>query len=210
MSAPVALIVLAKAPVPGRVKTRLCPPCTPEEAAALAGAAIEDTLSAAAASSADRLVLVLDGDPAGFRNRGLELHSQCEGGLDARLAGAFADAGGSALLVGMDTPQVTPILLDAGLEALRGGASSVLGPAADGGYWAIGLQAADERLFLGVEMSTARTGAEQRARLCAHGCDPVLLPSLRDVDTMDDARAAAAAAPDSRFAARLQALGTLA
>lgn len=61
-SAP-ALAVIAKAPVAGRVKTRLCPPCTPQQAAALAGAALQDTLAAVAATPAHRRVLVLDGEP---------------------------------------------------------------------------------------------------------------------------------------------------
>ena len=147
-----ALLVIAKEPVPGRVKTRLCPPCTPSQA--------------------------------------------------ARLAAAFADAGGPALLVGMDTPQVSPELLGSGLAALER-ADAVFGPALDGGYWAIGLRRPDASVFAGVPMSRVYTGAFQRGRLAALGLRTVDLPPLRDVDDIAGARAVAAETPGSRFAAEL-------
>jgi rSAM/selenodomain-associated transferase 1 len=197
-----ALLVMTKAPAPGRSKTRLTPPCTPEQAAALARAALEDTLaSGAAARLPTRRVVVLDGEPAAWLPPGFEVVAQRGPGLAERLAAAFEDAGAPALLVGMDTPQVTPGLLDAGLAALAGGADAVLGEAPDGGYWAIGLQRADRRVFDGIPMSAADTGARQRARLASLGLRVVVLPPLRDVDTIEDARAVAAGAPMGRFAA---------
>ena len=198
-----ALIVLAKAPRAGRVKTRLCPPCTPAEAAELARAALLDTL--AAAPPAGRRVLVLDGEPGPWLPPGWEVLPQRCGGLGDRLAGAFADVAEPALLVGMDTPQVTPALLAAGLARLAH-ADAVLGPAPDGGYWAIGLRRADRAVFAGVPMSEARTGAVQRARLAALGLRTAELPTLRDVDTIADARLVARAAPAGRFAAALAAI----
>ena len=198
-----ALIVLAKAPRAGRVKTRLCPPCTPAEAAELARAALLDTL--AAAPPAGRRVLVLDGEPGAWLPPGWEVLPQRCGGLGDRLAGAFADVAEPALLVGMDTPQVTPALLAAGLARLAH-ADAVLGPAPDGGYWAIGLRRADRAVFAGVPMSAARTGAVQRARLAALGLRTAELPPLRDVDTIADARLVARAAPAGRFAAALAAI----
>ena len=103
------VIVIAKAPVPGRVKTRLTPPLSPTQAAALARAALEDTLAAvAAARLAGRRVVALDGDPDGWLPDGFELVAQRGGGLAQRLARAFEDVGGPALLIGMDTPQITP------------------------------------------------------------------------------------------------------
>lgn len=198
-----ALIVIAKAPVPGRVKTRLTPPCTPEQAAALARAALQDTLDAAAATTrAGRRVVALDGEPDGWLPDGFELIPQRSGGLGERLAGAFEDVGEPALLVGMDTPQVTPDLLDLGLDAVVSG-DSAFGAALDGGYWAIGLRTPDPEVFAGVPMSTSRTGAVQRARLATLGLRPAILTPLRDVDTIADARAVAAEAPESRFAAEL-------
>jgi rSAM/selenodomain-associated transferase 1 len=198
-----ALIVIAKAPVPGRVKTRLCPPCTPDQAAALARAALEDTLGAAArCTRAGRRVVVLDGAPGPWLPPGFEVIPQRGGGLEERLAAAFEDVGEAAFLVGMDTPQVTPELLDAGLEAVAVG-DSAFGAALDGGYWAIGLREPDAAVFAGVPMSADNTGAVQRARLAIVGLRPAILPPLRDVDTIDDALAVADEAPGSRFATTL-------
>jgi uncharacterized protein len=198
-----ALAVIAKAPVPGRVKTRLCPPCTPVEAAGLAAAALHDTLAAARAAPAARRVLVLDGRPGPWA-AGFELVPQRGAGLAERLAHAFADVGGPALVIGMDTPQVTPELLADGLTALRR-RPAVLGPADDGGYWAIGLRRPDPRVFAGVPMSRATTGARQYERIRALGLGVERLPALRDVDDIDDALAVAALAPATRFAAALAA-----
>ena len=154
-----ALLVIAKTPVPGRVKTRLTPPCTPEQAARLAAAALRDTLAAAArAGRAGRRVLVLDGAPGDWVPRGFTVLPQRGDGLAARLAAAFDDAGGPAFLVGMDTPQVTPELLDAGLAAVESG-DAAIGLALDGGYWGIGLRRADPEAFRGVPMSAGDTGA---------------------------------------------------
>ncbi len=193
--------MIAKAPIPGRVKTRLTPPLEPEQAAALARAALTDTLAAAgAASGAARRVVVLDGDPGPWLPSGFEVIAQRGGGLEERLAAAFRDVGQPAFLVGMDTPQVDVQLLEAGLEAVGAGGTA-FGAATDGGFWCIGLQPGDEHVFDGVPMSTERTGAVQLARMRAAGLTPTILRPLRDVDTYDDARAVAHEAPDSHFAA---------
>jgi uncharacterized protein len=200
------LLVIAKSPAPGRVKTRLTPPCTPEQAAQLAGAALSDTLAAASRTRrAVRRVLVLDGAPLAWLPRDFEVVPQHGDGLAARLAAAFQAAGGPAFLVGMDTPQVTPELLDAGLAALEDG-DAALGAALDGGYWGIGLRRPDPDVFSDVPMSEPSTAAAQRLRLAQLGLRTVLLPPLRDVDTMADAHAVAAEAPDSNFAAALAAV----
>ena len=201
-----ALLVIAKEPLPGRAKTRLTPPCTAEQAAVLAQAAIEDTLAAALAVERDvRRVLVLDGEPGPWVPDGFEIVPQRGDGLAQRLAAAFEDAGAPAFLVGMDTPQVTPTLLEAGLDALRA-QDAVFGAALDGGYWGIGLREADPRVFDGVPMSRDNTGAVQRARLAILGLRTATLPPLRDIDTIEDARAVAREVPDGRFAATLAAV----
>ncbi|MGA5036664.1 TIGR04282 family arsenosugar biosynthesis glycosyltransferase [Streptomyces capoamus] len=193
------LLVIAKEPLPGRVKTRLTPPFSPAEAAALAEAALADTLHAVAAAPADRHVLVLDGVPGPWLPPGFDVVPQCAGGLDVRLADAFARCTGPALLIGMDTPQVTPDLLAVDFA----GYDACFGPAADGGFWALGLAEPDPELLRGVPMSTRWTGAVQRRRLVAAGLRVRDLPRLRDVDTAADAVAVAALAPRGRFAARL-------
>lgn len=201
------LIVIAKAPRPGFSKTRLSPPCSAEQAARLAEAALRDTLAAVASTSAAARVLALDGDPGPWCCDGFEVIPQRGGGLAARLAGAFDDVGGPALLVGMDTPQVTPALLDqCSRDLAEPDVDAVIGPAGDGGYWAIGLKRADSRVFDHVPMSSAETLAVQRTRLADLGLRTADLPPLRDVDTIDDARAVARDAPGSRFAAALGAV----
>jgi glycosyltransferase A (GT-A) superfamily protein (DUF2064 family) len=191
------LLVIAKEPLAGRVKTRLTPPFSPGEAAELAAAALADTLDAVAATPAARRVLVLDGRAGGWLPPGIGVAAQCGGGLDARLAAAFAGCGGPALLIGMDTPQVTPDMLAPGLDFAE--YDAWFGPAADGGFWALGLAVPDPELLLGVPMSTSRTGAVLLRRLAAAGLRVGRLPVLRDVDTAADAREVAALAPYGRF-----------
>lgn len=199
------LLVIAKEPVPGRVKTRLTPPFSPRQAAQLAEAALTDTLHAVLRAPARRHVLVLDGEPGPWLPPGFEVLPQVAGGLDERLAAAFAaHADGPALLVGMDTPQLTPELLAPAFDRSRPREHDAwFGPAADGGFWALGLASPDPELLRGVPMSTDRTGAVQRRRLTDAGLRVRDLPVLRDVDTASDAVAVAAHAPRSRFAARL-------
>jgi uncharacterized protein len=203
----VTIIVLAKAPVPGRAKTRLCPPCDPEQAARLAEAALVDTLTAVAATPGRRRVLALDGTPGPWLPAGFEVIPQRGDGLDERLAYAFSDVGAGGVLVGMDTPQVTPARLGTSLVALREpSVDAVLGPCVDGGWWGIGLRAPDPSVFLGVPMSTPSTHDEQRSRLHALGLRTRALPMLRDVDDIDDAVTVARAAPRTRFAKTLRAM----
>lgn len=193
------VVVIAKEPVAGRVKTRLMPDFSAAEAAALAAAALADTFAAVAATPARRRLLVLDGRPGAWVPDGFTVVPQCTGGLDARLAAAFAACAGPALLIGMDTPQVTPALLRTGTDF--GAYDAWFGPAADGGFWALGLAAPDPALLLGVPMSVAETGAVLAARLHAAGLRIGRLPVLRDVDTAADAAAVASLCPGGHFAA---------
>ena len=202
-----ALLVIAKEPLPGRAKTRLCPPCTPEQAASLAGCALRDTLAVVGRTPARRRVLVFDGDGERWRPPGFELIAQRGEDLAQRLACAFEDVGGPALLVGMDTPQLTPDLLSAGLDALaQEGVDAVFGPTVDGGYWSAGLKTPLRSVFEGVPMSEPHTWAAQKARIRKLGLRLHEQPILRDVDTFADARIVARQAPDSQFA---RALATL-
>jgi rSAM/selenodomain-associated transferase 1 len=187
--------VLAKVPAPGRVKTRLCPPCTPEQAARVATASLADTLAAAAASGAGSRVLVTDrpcATPPGWSNT-----LQRGGPLSERLANAFADAR-ATLLIGMDTPQLTAAHLDDALRLL-GEADAVLGRAEDGGWWALGLREPGHATVLrDIPTSTATTGERTYAALRRRGLRVAALPLLRDVDTAQDAHAVAALCPPGR------------
>jgi glycosyltransferase A (GT-A) superfamily protein (DUF2064 family) len=194
---------MAKSPLPGRVKTRLCPPLTPSEAAEVAAAALADTLQAVAGCSADRKILALEGPPGDWLPSGFELIRQRGEGFDERLAAAWHDAGGPGLQIGMDTPQVTSELLDRSLEAtFAPGVSASLGRAADGGWWAIGLSdRLDADVFTGVPMSTPATAAIQLMRLQRAGHRITHLTWLTDVDNIHDALKVAAHASDTTFAA---------
>ncbi len=198
---------MAKEPVAGRVKTRLCPPCTPEQAATLAMALLADTLAAVAATPAAWRTVALDGESGDWLPDGFGVVAQRGDGLDERLAAAFADAGAPAVVIAADTPQVTPELLGFALATLgEPGVDAVLGPTDDAGYWALGLRRPDSRAVVGVPMSSPLTLSAQRDRLVGLGMRVVELPALRDVDSIADARAVAGDIPNSRFAITLTAI----
>lgn len=195
------VIVLAKQPLPGRAKTRLTPPLRPDQAARVAAGALTDTLAAAAAVQAQHHLLAFSGDCEGWLPAGWLVMDQPDGTLDVRLVAAFAAAraGRPAVLVGMDTPQLQPKQL-AAFDPAR--YDACLGPATDGGYWAIGFAdpAAAAATISGVPMSTGQTGAIQLARLHSAGLRVQLLDELSDFDTFDAARALLDQAPDGAFA----------
>lgn len=199
-----ALIVMAKAPIPGASKTRLCPPCTPEEAATLARAALEDTLGVVAGTPGARRVVALEGPPGPWLPPRFEVFPQRGEDLAQRLTAAFEDVGAPALAIAADIPQVTPGVLTRALALLRWRTEALLGPCPDGGYWAIGLRRVDRRVFEGVTMSSTDTLHRQRDRLRRVGLRWRELPTLRDVDRFDDAIAVASTSPGSRFATTLQ------
>jgi uncharacterized protein len=199
------LLIMAKSPVPGQVKTRLCPPLTAEEAAEVAAAALLDTLSAALATPGAVPVVALAGVVR--REDVRDALAECvvipqRGRTFAdRLANAHADVarfGMPVLQIGMDTPQVTPSLL----ESCAQFDDAALGFALDGGWWALGLRDPRQAEVLrDVPMSRADTGVRTLEALL--GLRMAILPTLSDVDTMADARAVAALAPHGRFAATL-------
>lgn len=201
------MLVLAKSPIAGTVKTRMCPPLDFAEAAAVAEAALHDTLAAVAACGAKQRVLVLDGEPGPWLPAGFRVIAQRGSTLVERLTAAWQDGGGPALQIGMDTPQVDSSILDSAMSTLeKSPRGAVLGLAEDGGWWAIGMVTANRRVFHGVPMSTPNTGAAQRASLVRLGRDPVMLPALRDVDTWADALHVADRHPAGLFAARVRQL----
>lgn len=203
----VQIVVIAKEAVAGRVKTRLCPPCTPQQAAAIAGAALADTVDVVTSTPARRRVLLLEG--SGDPPAGWAVVPQRGDGLGQRLAHGFADtavAGAGTLLIGMDTPQVTPELLATVVSGLSD-VDAVLGPAEDGGWWALALRdpAAAAALAM-VPMSQADTGKMTMKALAEQGLSVGLAPMLRDVDTYADLAEVAALCPLGRFAAVVETL----
>ena len=219
-----AVLVLAKAPVAGRAKTRLAPGVGADGAADLAAAALLDTLEAGArAFPAGHRVLALAGDLADAV-RGEELRRavtgwlvvpQAEGSFGVRLAAAHREAhrivGGPVVQVGMDTPQASPELLADLARTAREAGAPLLGPALDGGWWVLVTTRPDQADVLsGVPMSRPDTGRLTAAAMAAAGHPPLQGPTLRDVDEVEDAEAVAAEARDTRFARRWRELGALA
>jgi uncharacterized protein len=202
VTAELTIAVIAKEPVPGAVKTRLTPPCTATDAAELAKAMLTDTLAVVARAPASRRLLALDGRAGDWLPAGFDVVQQVSGTLDVRLAHVLAAIDGPALLIGMDTPQITPDLLCCDFDAYP----AWLGPAADGGYWAIGLAEPDPGLVRGVPMSVPHTFAAQRQALAGAGLRVGTLPALRDVDTWADATAVARQVPAGRFARAMAAI----
>jgi uncharacterized protein len=204
-------LVVAKAPVAGRVKTRLGADVGMAYAAELAAAALLDSLDACAkAFGPDRCWLSLAGDLGGAV-RGDELTAALRGWtvvpqrgehFGERLVNAHLDAGdGAVVQIGMDTPQVTAAHLADVADGLDRH-DAVLGDAPDGGWWVLGLRCPGAATALrGVPMSTPTTGADTRAALEAAGLAVGSTTRLTDVDTVADGDAVAALAPHGRFAA---------
>lgn len=203
------LLVVAKAPVFGRVKTRLAADVGDAAATAVAAAALLDTVEACTlAVGPDRCRLALSGDLAeGVRTdeiraalAGWTIVPQHGDGLGERLANAHADVAGPVVQIGMDTPQVTP----ARLLTVAGGldtADAVLAPAEDGGWWALALRdPAAATALRDVPMSTPQTYAATRTALEGLGLRVAAGERLRDVDHLADVAPVAAAAPGTRFA----------
>lgn len=202
MTGDLTIVVIAKEPVPGAVKTRLVPPCTPAEAAAVAEAALVDTLAVVAATPARRRVLAFEGDATPWLPAGFVAIDQVPGTLDVRIAAALGEVDGPMIIVGMDTPQLTPALLACDFARHP----AWLGAAHDGGYWALGLADPDPELVVGVPMSKPYTYDAQRRRLEAAGLSVGELPPLRDVDAWSDALAVAASVPATRFGRAVNAI----
>jgi glycosyltransferase A (GT-A) superfamily protein (DUF2064 family) len=197
------LLLIAKEPRPGAVKTRLVPPFSYEQAAFLAAAALVDTVEMMAATPVRRRVVVLDGSPGPWIPRGFDVIAQVSGGLDLRLAAAFdaVSSDGPALLIGMDTPQLRPEQLTA-FDPDR--VDSCLGPSTDGGYWSIGFRnpACAREAITGVAMSRDDTGAIQHDRMLRAGLAPQTLAMVTDVDDYASASLVAGLAPFSNFGRR--------
>lgn len=213
------LLLMAKAPVPGFAKTRLTPPATPEQAAAIAAAGLLDTLDAVQQSGL-RPIVALAGDLERAASSGAitealrscTVITQRGSGLAERLANAHADTatvapGAAVLQIGSDTPQITPALLASSAEQVMDGLDAVLGSATDGGWWALGLRDPRNAAALrDVPMSTGDTGRLTRKALAARALSIGELLELSDVDTMTDARTVSRQAPGGRFAQAVAAI----
>lgn len=186
------LAILAKAPIPGRAKTRLIPALGAEGACRLHARLLRHALATAlAATSAERITLwtALEHDHPLFRaladRHGIALRAQPEGDLGARMHEALAAMDAPGLLIGSDCPALTPVLLRRCRAALDE-ADGVFVPVEDGGYALVGVRRAERDLFRGVDWGTERVMAQTRERAAALGWRLACPARLWDVDRPED------------------------
>lgn len=211
---PAVILVVAKAPVCGSVKTRLGRVVGMERAAQLAAAALLDTMAVCvAACGVGRCHLALEGDLADAElsedlldaTDNWTVHTQRGDNFAARLVNAHHDtaaaSGAPVVQVGMDTPHVEEQMLTEVRSRLIHPDEAVIGPAVDGGWWLLGVGGPHLLSHLDrVPMSTPQTGDLTREALVRAGARVSSIETLRDVDEFTDAESVAAAAPGTRFA----------
>jgi len=190
-----AIIVFAKAPVAGQVKTRLCPPLTPDEAASLHGSLVLDILERCQSLKGYDRILAGTPSPHHPFFRAMEARfkipvwDQQGEDLGARMAGVFKQALGapyrSVVVIGTDIPGINGPLLTAAVKGLQDH-DVVLGPTVDGGYYLIGLRSPVPDLFENMPWSTDQVYARTKQKIQELGFTLKILPTLRDFDTVED------------------------
>ena len=198
-----ALVIFAKAPIPGKVKTRLCPPLTPDEAATLHGSFVLDMLERSKTAVVklklpfDRYLACAPSSTLVFfkimeERQGVKLIDQVGDDLGARMSQTcetmFARGYTRILIVGTDVPSL-PLDHYRQALALLETNDLVLGPALDGGYYLIGLKRMAPDLFVGIPWSTERVLGLTKEKATNLGLKTALLPPWRDVDRIEDLQA---------------------
>ena len=197
-----ALVVFAKAPIPGQVKTRLCPPLTHDEAATLHGSFVLDTLERTKTAVTklklpfDRYLACAPSSTLVFfkimeERQGVTLIDQTGDGLGERMRRTFdvmLNRYPQVLIVGTDVPSL-PLERYKQTLKLLDSHDLVLGPALDGGYYLIGLGRAAPELFSDIPWSTDQVLALTQEKAGKLGLNTALLPPWRDVDTIEDLQA---------------------
>lgn len=197
---PAALVIFAKAPIPGEVKTRLCPPLTPDEAATLHGSFVIDMLEQTKLAVTTRqlpfhryLACAPSSELVFFKimeeRQGVRLLDQVGESLGQRMHRTFVDlftkGYKQVVIVGTDVPTL-PLSVYQETLAILARSDVVLGPALDGGYYLIGLTQPAEKLFTGVPWSTDQVLAVTQQNALTLGLSVGLTTAWRDVDTIAD------------------------
>ena len=188
------LLVFARNPVAGRVKTRLIGTLTAQQAADVYVELLQHTLDVASDTGAGSIRVYIDDDepnPALQRmlnHHGLPWHRQQGRDLGARMLRAISDAlrsASRAVLIGTDCPEFDPDYLARAFAALSSN-DAVIGPAADGGYVLIGMKDSLTGLFSDIPWGSSEVLEMTRQRLSRLKLDWSELPTLHDVDDIDD------------------------
>jgi uncharacterized protein len=187
---PIGIAILAKAPLPGLVKTRLVPALGPQGAAQLQRALVARTVETACRAGTGPVTLWTSLDPdheifTALASRfAVRLACQNDGDLGARMLAAIAT--GPTLVIGNDCPALTPHHLREAAAALRDGNDAVIIPAEDGGYVLIGLRQPQPALFCAMRWSVPTVLAQTRRRLAQCDLRARELAGLWDVDVPED------------------------
>lgn len=184
-----ALIVFAKIPEAGKVKTRLTTLLSPEDAARLYRAFLEDALDLYVSLGFDVRLYLGPSDlvvPDYLHRDGVTLHTQKGADLGARMAAAFAEsfiAGyGEIVIIGTDHPTLAPAFIEHAFNLLEESGSICIGPSEDGGYYLLGMNSFYPQLFQGMTYSHNQVFTDTLDRAEAIGVNLSILPEWYDVD----------------------------
>lgn len=191
-----AILVFARAPQPGRVKTRLAAAVGDRAALRIYTRLAKHTLAEVRAFAAEDVAIRVHYAPADageavrvWLGDGPVYLPQADGDLGMRMkdafARAFAEGAEQVVIVGSDLPAVSASLLRRAFELLDAH-PAVIGPARDGGYYLLGLRRMVDGIFDGIEWSTPHVLRTTLERFSAAGVEPAALEELADVDTVDD------------------------
>ena len=191
MSTEIPLLLFAKAPVAGEVKTRLQPQCSAEQSADIAKILLQETLSKATLNWRGKVYLSVWPDQQNdFLRRmadryTVELLTQDSGDLGEKMCLAFEQHGYPAAIIGCDAPHIDPLTFSKAYESLSKG-ENVIAAAHDGGYYFIGLAHAAKELFANMEWGGDRVFSETMRRAQQHAVEFVQLNTLNDIDAWQD------------------------
>jgi uncharacterized protein len=189
---PVSIAILAKAPIPGRVNTRLIPAIGAHAAAVLQERLTERAIATSLAADVGPVTLWCSPDATHstflklVMQQRIILKRQPEGDLGARMLAAIVAGNGPVLVIGTDCPALTDLHLRGAANALREGNEVIIIPAEDGGYVLIGTRTPQPAIFAGIAWGTNTVLAETRARIIEQRLALMEQPPLWDVDTEAD------------------------
>ncbi len=191
-----ALIIFAKQPIPGEVKTRLIPHLSPHEAALLYQLMLTDILDKTEClEEVDRILFYAGDQAAGDYFRGVfpafPLRPQEGDDLGSRMEAAFARAFAmgyqAAAIIGTDSPDLPVAFIEDAFRLLeKSGTQAVFGPAEDGGYYLIAMKRLHRELFRGISWSTGQVFRQSMEKAGSLGLGVATLPPWHDVDTFED------------------------
>lgn len=185
------LLIFIKNPELGKAKTRLAQSVGPERALKIYEALLQHTCQVAQSVDAQRMLFysTFVDEEDQWPNQDFAKYLQVAGGLGERMAAAFAQAfaegGGPVLIIGSDCAQLTPAIVEQGIQSLETH-DFVIGPAEDGGYYLIGMREFHPEVFQNITWSTEEVLPQTLAIIGSRKWSHHLLPVLSDIDYEED------------------------